>query len=113
MPTIELQPTGRKIDTAAGVTLLDAAKEAGVEIETPCGGLGSCGRCLARITKGRAGPDSVGRLPAQALEEGYVLACLTHVCDDDLVVELPEPPEYAVGEVDPETEQLVQVSPQI
>ena len=42
--------------------LLDAARQAGVEIESPCGGEGTCGKCLVRVTGGEVDSRSLGTL---------------------------------------------------
>ncbi|MBN1120945.1 MAG: DUF4445 domain-containing protein [Anaerolineae bacterium] len=40
-----LMPSGRKGDVPHGITLLDAARSLGVELEAICGGRQTCGRC--------------------------------------------------------------------
>lgn len=47
------QPAGRQGLVAAGTTLLDAARQLGVEIESICGGRQTCGKCQVRIEEGR------------------------------------------------------------
>ena len=61
----------------AGEDLLAAARQAGVTLEAPCNGSGTCGKCRVKI------------LPSSA-EDEIVLACLTKV-DHDVVVEIIEP----------------------
>ena len=48
MPRITFHPTGRSVSVPPGTELLDAAREARVEIESPCGGKGTCGKCIDR-----------------------------------------------------------------
>ncbi|OQX53522.1 MAG: hypothetical protein B5M53_06820 [Candidatus Cloacimonas sp. 4484_209] len=43
---------GRKGIKIFGETILEAAKKAGVEIVSECGGKGECGKCIVRIEKG-------------------------------------------------------------
>jgi uncharacterized 2Fe-2S/4Fe-4S cluster protein (DUF4445 family) len=97
MPTVEFQPSGRNVEVSRGTELLEAAGAAGVSIELPCAGEGSCGRCLVRVT-GDVESQSTGRLPETAIEEGYVLACTATVLDTPLTVELPEPSSAARGQ---------------
>ncbi len=78
------------LETAAGADLLDAARAAGLDVETPCGGEGTCGRCFVRVVEGEVTSDSVGRLPAPALAAGYVLACRSRLASPRVVVEVPE-----------------------
>jgi len=63
---------GIKVET--GTTVREAAIEAGVELEGPCGGKGTCGKCLVLLSE---------------KEEGrWVLACRTAITGD-VVVEIP------------------------
>ena len=41
------------ISVTAGITVLAAAIAAGLKPDAPCGGRGTCGKCLVRITAGR------------------------------------------------------------
>lgn len=87
-----------------GTDLLSAARAAQVEIEAPCGGKGSCGKCLVRILSGEADSDSLGVLPAMMVTDGYVLACKTRVMQTSLVVEVPEPSNRQDGQFSEEDE---------
>ncbi len=49
---IVFQPSGRQGTVPAGQTLLDAAREMGVEIESICGGQKTCGKCKILIDEG-------------------------------------------------------------
>ena len=90
MPTITFLPDQKTIAVPPGTELLDAARQAGVEIEASCGGKGTCGRCIVRITSGNAASDSLGVLSKAAVGAGYVLACRTRVMDSDLTVDVAE-----------------------
>ena len=68
--------------------ILDAAREAGIDINVPCGGQGRCGRCAVVVEQGNARRRSTLRLSAQDLQAGYALACQT-VVEGDLVVFVP------------------------
>ncbi len=46
------QPAGRQGLIDAGVTLLDAARQLGVEIESICGGRQTCSKCQVRVEEG-------------------------------------------------------------
>ena len=47
-----LMPSGRHGLVEEGTTLLDAARELGVELESICGGRQTCNKCLVRIEEG-------------------------------------------------------------
>jgi uncharacterized 2Fe-2S/4Fe-4S cluster protein (DUF4445 family) len=106
MPTIEFLPAGKHVEVPRGTELLDAAREAGVSIELPCAGEGTCGRCIVRVT-GEVSSESEGRLPEQAIEDGYVLACSARVLDHSLTVEVPVRPEVRGQFADDEASSLV------
>jgi uncharacterized 2Fe-2S/4Fe-4S cluster protein (DUF4445 family) len=68
--------------------ILDAAREAGIDINVPCGGQGRCGRCAVVVEQGNARRRSTLRLSAQDLQAGFALSCQT-VVEGDLVVFVP------------------------
>ena len=90
MPLITFQPSGIIIDVQANTTLLDAARRAGVEIDAPCGGKGTCGNCAVRIVSGRVDCESLGILTQTEIEQGFVPTCRTSINDSDVVVEVPD-----------------------
>jgi uncharacterized 2Fe-2S/4Fe-4S cluster protein (DUF4445 family) len=87
------QPSGRREPASAGEDLLTVARRAGVEIETSCGGKGTCGKCRVRVeTASAAGPagahdaavspptdTELRLLGAELLSGGLRLACQTRV----------------------------------
>jgi uncharacterized 2Fe-2S/4Fe-4S cluster protein (DUF4445 family) len=91
MPNIECYPSRKVISVPPGTELLAALRAAGLEVDAPCGGKGTCGKCIVRVTRGDVDSSSLGTLPATAVAEGFVLACRTRVLQTDLVVEVPEP----------------------
>jgi uncharacterized 2Fe-2S/4Fe-4S cluster protein (DUF4445 family) len=104
MPRIDFRPSGKTAEVPPQTQLLDAARQAGVEIESPCGGEGTCGRCIVRMVGGEVSSRSLGLLPQAAVAEGYVLACATHILEEDLIVEVPEPVAVEGGKFAPEDE---------
>jgi uncharacterized 2Fe-2S/4Fe-4S cluster protein (DUF4445 family) len=69
---ITFKPDGRQISIHVGATLLDAAGQAGIILNTVCGGKGICKKCIVNLD-----PDGRG-----------VLACQHHI-DSDLTVTVP------------------------
>ena len=49
---VTFQPSGRSVYVLPGTLLLEAAARAGFVIETPCGGSGTCGKCLVKVVDG-------------------------------------------------------------
>ena len=83
-------PDQKEAEVEEGITLLDAAEQAGVYINSLCGGQGLCGECRLQVLSGNAKADkySVGFFSADEIMKGYVLACQTRV-EDDLEVLIP------------------------
>ncbi len=91
--TVDFEPVGRRVQVAAGTTLLDASRLAGLPLTADCGGGGSCGQC--RVIAREAGaalsaPSAVERnkLTAEELAEGYRLACQAEV-QGSVKIDLP------------------------
>lgn len=96
-------PSGRRGRTAVGTTLLDAARESGVDIESICGGRVVCGKCKVKIEEGEFQKHGIhsaashvtppGQDEREYLAEhgmsGYRLSCVAHVLGDVLVT-VPE-----------------------
>ncbi|WP_420443736.1 ASKHA domain-containing protein [Candidatus Poriferisodalis sp.] len=96
-------PSGRAGTVSAGTTVLDAARDLGVDLDSVCGGRGICGRCQVIPSMGSfpkwaitAGADALS--PPGATETAYGgrrplgadarLGCQARLCAD-LVVDVP------------------------
>ncbi len=77
------------VSVPTGTLLSDAATQAGVEISQPCGGQGRCGRCAVQVTEGNIRRRSTLRLSAEAIEQGYALACQS-IVEGDASIFVPE-----------------------
>jgi uncharacterized 2Fe-2S/4Fe-4S cluster protein (DUF4445 family) len=89
MPLVTFQPSGITVDAAPGMELLDAAHQAGVEIDLPCGGKGTCGKCAVRVVAGDVETGVLDVPPETGVEEGFVLACKSRVLNSDVTVDVP------------------------
>ena len=90
---IEFEPVGRRGECPSGQSLLDCARQLGVELVNLCGGVGTCGRCKVRILGGQVSaltPKEQTFLTPQELEAGYRLACRTVPLSDCKVLVPPE-----------------------
>jgi len=90
MSHIIFQPSGISIEVPAKTPLLDAARLAGVEIELPCGGKGTCGNCAVRIISGKTACESLGVLTQEEIDQNFVPACQTSIEDSDVVIEVTD-----------------------
>ena len=88
---VTFQPAGRSIAVRPGTRLVDAAMDAGVPLDMPCGGEGVCGKCRVVVRRGIGppGPAEQDTLSQEDLDQGVRLACQTSV-DGSMTVEVPE-----------------------
>lgn len=75
---IDFQPVGRRGDCPADQSLLECARQLGVELVNICGGVGTCGRCKVQLVEGTLSDVTASEreaLTSQELHAGYRLAC--------------------------------------
>jgi uncharacterized 2Fe-2S/4Fe-4S cluster protein (DUF4445 family) len=80
------------VEVGAGATLLQAARKAGLMVDSPCSGAGTCGKCAVRVDAASLANLRQGgrhRLPAEQEADGYVLACEAVVTGDVTVHVVP------------------------
>lgn len=133
MPEVVFLPSGRRAEVDEGITVLDAARGLGVDLDSICSGRGICGRCQVRIGSTPAIPASPSALtPPGVTETAYRgrrplqppnrLGCATRIVDDVVIDVPPESqihrqivrkrPEVASLPVDPVTTlHYVEVTP--
>jgi uncharacterized 2Fe-2S/4Fe-4S cluster protein (DUF4445 family) len=90
--SIDFEPVGRRIDIDASDDLLTAAQNAGIQLISLCGGVGSCDSCRIRIVSGKLSPPTKEEkeiFNSQELKQGYRLACQARPLSD---VKLDVPP---------------------
>ncbi|HAF63128.1 MAG TPA: ferredoxin [Anaerolineaceae bacterium] len=83
--SIEFQPVGIRLICSEPITLLDAARQAGIQLQNVCGGKGICGKCAIQIIEGESNPPTRSEttfLKGGILKEGERLACETTVHDN-------------------------------
>ena len=79
--TVVFQRAGRRIDLPAGLTVLEAAEDAGVALPSECRS-GICGQCKTRLVSGRVVMDVQDALTPADRARGLVLACQARpTCD--------------------------------
>ena len=91
---IIFQPEGKRGEFPPGTTILDAAREVGVDIEAVCGGKLTCGKCQVVIEQGAENlseitDDERRLLDKRKAGKNYRLACVTKFYGD-VVVFVPE-----------------------
>jgi uncharacterized 2Fe-2S/4Fe-4S cluster protein (DUF4445 family) len=98
------QPSGRRGEVPKGITVIEASRLLGVDIETLCGQKKSCGKCIVRIEEGNFKKYNIQSSPShvspwqkeeqefispELREKGFRLACAA-VVEDDILVFVPE-----------------------
>ena len=90
--TIEFQPMGIRLVCSEPLTLLDAARQAGISLRSECGGAGICGKCAVHIFQlsNKYPPTNIEKtfFSETQLTDGLRLACET-VTENDLKVQIP------------------------
>ncbi|MBI2311588.1 MAG: DUF4445 domain-containing protein [Betaproteobacteria bacterium] len=88
--TVTFQPVGRSFKVARGDVLFNVAAECGVEVDTVCGGNGSCGKCKVQFQDFTPAPTPLDyvHLTAGEIARGVRLACQV-AADRDMVVQVP------------------------
>ncbi len=93
---ITFRPSDKTVSVEKGATLLRAAADADVYINSVCGGDGICGKCRLIVKEGEVESLPTTLLDRNEIRRGYVLACQAKPLSD-LTVEVP-PETAAVSE---------------
>ncbi|MCJ7683464.1 MAG: 2Fe-2S iron-sulfur cluster-binding protein, partial [Desulfobacteraceae bacterium] len=93
MPRIIFSPFEKTIETDGSKNILQLAQEAGIPLQSTCGGKKICGKCkvILEKTDGLLPPpsDREQEVLGRHIEKGYRLACET-VLTHSAVVVIPE-----------------------
>jgi len=90
MLKITFLPDKKNIEVNQGTTALEALERAGINIDTPCGGKGICGKCKILINKGitTATPIEEELLSEEEIKKSFRLACQAKLFKDT-IIEVP------------------------
>ncbi|MBN1176333.1 MAG: DUF4445 domain-containing protein [Dehalococcoidales bacterium] len=101
---VVFQPCGVRGKVDDGVTILEASRQLGADIESICGGKGTCGKCKVRIERGYFAKYGISSkissvaiideanhkfLSKNQLKQHYRMACKTRI-HGDVVIFIPE-----------------------
>ena len=73
--------TGKSTESNQSETLLQAAKDAGLNLPSACN-FGVCGTCKVKVVSGETHMVHNGGIRDTEIEDGYVLACCTRPVSD-------------------------------
>jgi uncharacterized 2Fe-2S/4Fe-4S cluster protein (DUF4445 family) len=101
---VAFTPSGKRGEFVEGISLLAAARELGVDLDSVCGGRGICGRCQVDVMQGDFARHAIHSTadhvtPWSAVESRYAerrgafppgrrLGCQARICGD-LIVDVP------------------------
>ena len=89
---MKFEPDGKTVSVEEGATITKAAALAGININSPCGGEGRCGKCKV-LVKGQnlKPPQKLEKdsLSDDEVKEGYRLACQVKITCD-MIVQVPK-----------------------
>ncbi len=103
-PLVLFMPSGKRGRFPVGTSVLDAARQLGVYVESVCGGRATCGRCQVSVQEGHFakhgissaqdhlspfGPKEERYHRVRGLPEGRRLSCSTQILGD-LVIDVPQ-----------------------
>lgn len=88
MPRVTFLPNDITVDVPQNTDLLTATIKAGIDLSAPCGGQGTCGRCLARLVSGDVDFTNTGALTQDMLDDGYLLTCRAKVKQSPITLEI-------------------------
>lgn len=84
MPTVSFSPSGSRAVIESGTPLIEACRQAGFSLPSPCGGKGLCGKCRVKMLAGDIPIDrrQRGCLPDHLLQTGWRAACVVREYGD-------------------------------
>jgi len=94
MPLITIQPSGKTIEAAEGIRLLDILKLSGENIQHKCDGQAQCGTCHIYVQEGRKSISKIQRPEHEKLDSiigvgsKSRLACQVVLGNENITVEL-------------------------
>lgn len=103
-PLVLFMPSGKRGRFPVGTSVLDAARDLGVYVESVCGGRATCGRCQVSVQEGHfakhgitssddhlspVGPKEERYDRVRGLPEGRRLSCSAQILGD-IVVDVPQ-----------------------
>lgn len=101
MATLKIEPESLEVIVPEGLPLMKALWQSGVNVETPCGGFGVCGKCRVRFISGRIPDPTIEdrrHLTNVDLQEGWRLVCRQKV-EGDASIFVPEESKPSIAQI--------------
>jgi len=93
---VTFMPSGRVVEVESGVSVIKAARLAGVHINASCGGSGVCGKCRITLESGTLTGGKSEKLTEAEYEEGFRQACIATI-DSNATLRVPIESELTKG----------------
>ncbi len=74
-----------KVPAQRGDNIMELAQKAGVQIDVPCSGNGTCGKCRVRLISGGLDVEKNMKLSEEDYNDGWRLACQSRVNSDAVI----------------------------
>jgi uncharacterized 2Fe-2S/4Fe-4S cluster protein (DUF4445 family) len=93
---VTFMPSGRVVEVESGVSVIKAARLAGVHINASCGGSGVCGKCRITLESGTLTGGKSEKMTEAEYEEGFRQACIATI-DSNATLRVPVESELTKG----------------
>ena len=78
-----------EVNAAEGDRIMDIARDSGIDIDAPCAGNGTCGKCRVQVLEGSVDSKPSRHISADDYDAGWRLSCESRVIGD-VVIAVPE-----------------------
>ena len=78
-----------EVSAAEGERIMDIARNSGIDIDAPCAGNGTCGKCRVQILEGEVQSRPSRHISEADYAAGWRLSCDSTVVGD-VVIDVPE-----------------------
>ncbi len=87
---IIFQPYGIVSYVPKGTKAIEAISQIGLDINAPCGGAGTCGKCRIKVSPDPTPPSTleINTISKEELKKGWRLAC-QYILNSDAIIEIP------------------------
>ena len=96
---VTFQPYGKVSYVSEGTKVIEAISRVGLDINVPCGGTGTCGKCKIRVSPNPTPPNSleIKAINKEDLKLGWRLAC-QYALNCDTIIEIPATSQIATDQ---------------
>jgi len=110
---IIFNPYAKRIEVDVGSSLLDAARLAGIKIESLCGGKTKCGKCKVKISQGAENVNELtvvekDLVDSELLADGFRLGCAAKIESSKRFFGSVEEGSHVIVEIAPENQERAQ-----